>query len=107
VFHQGLAERSGLPFGWVVIGIGAIVLMLWIPLRQRPGLGTVSNVVVVGLAVQAALVLLPQPHHMGVRAAFLIVGIVVNGVATGLYIGGRPRPWTDPPARAHRAPSAA
>jgi uncharacterized membrane protein YczE len=87
VFHQGLAERTGLPFGWVVIGVGALVLLLWVPLRQRPGLGTVSNVVVVGLAVDAALAVLPEPRRLAVRGAFLVAGVITNGVATGLYIG--------------------
>jgi uncharacterized membrane protein YczE len=89
VFHQGVARRTGLRFGWVVIAVGAIVLLLWIPLRQRPGLGTISNVIVIGLAVDATLALLPTPSAMGWRAAFAVVGIVGNGVATGLYIGAR------------------
>ena len=87
VFHQGLAERTGLRFGWVVIGVSAVVLMLWIPLRQRPGVGTVSNVVLVGLAADAALALLPEPRQLVARSIFLAAGIAVNGVATALYIG--------------------
>jgi uncharacterized membrane protein YczE len=87
VFHQGLARRTGLPIGWIVNLAGMIVLLLWIPLRQRPGIGTVSNVIVVGLVVDAALPLLPQPRAMAVRAAFLAAGIGANAVATGLYIG--------------------
>ncbi len=87
VLHQGLAERMGLPIGWIVIGVGALVLLLWVPLGQRPGLGTISNVVVVGLAVDAALAVLPQPRHLVARVAFLVVGVVANGAATGLYIG--------------------
>ena len=87
VFHQGLAEKSGIRFGWVVILVGAAVLLAWIPLRQRPGIGTVSNVVVVGLAVDAALAVLPEPEHLAVRSALLVAGIVLNGVATGLYVG--------------------
>ncbi|RJL33589.1 hypothetical protein D5H75_09815 [Bailinhaonella thermotolerans] len=89
VLHQGLAARTGLPFGWIVIGVGAVVLALWIPLRQRPGLGTVSNVIVVGLAVDAASAVLPTPDHPAARAGFLLAGILLNGVATGLYIGAR------------------
>ena len=87
VLHQGLAARTGLPIGWIVVGVGALVLLLWVPLGQRPGLGTVSNVLVVGLAVDAALAVLPQPRHLLVRLAFLVVGVVANGAATGLYIG--------------------
>jgi uncharacterized membrane protein YczE len=89
VFHQGVARRTGLRFGWVVIAVGAIVLLLWIPLRQRPGLGTISNVIVIGLAVDATLAVLPTPSAMGWRATFAVVGIVGNGMATGLYIGAR------------------
>lgn len=59
VFHQGLSDRLGWTFGAVTIVVGAVVLLLWIPLRQRPGFGTVSNVVVIGLAVDASLAVLP------------------------------------------------
>lgn len=87
VFHQGLARRAGLPIGWVVIAVSVVVLLAWIPLRQRPGIGTVSNVIVVGLVVDAVLPVLPQPRALAVRAAFLAAGILTNGIATGLYIG--------------------
>jgi uncharacterized membrane protein YczE len=89
VFHQGLTRHTGLSFGTVTILVGAIVLVLWIPLRQRPGIGTVSNVVVIGVAVDAALALLPTAEGLPVRLAFLAGGIVLNGIATGLYIGAR------------------
>lgn len=89
VFHQGLALRTGLSFGTVTILVGVIVLLLWIPLRQRPGIGTVSNVLVIGLVVDAALALLATPGALWVRIAFLSGGIVLNAFATGLYIGAR------------------
>ncbi|MEU8391354.1 hypothetical protein [Micromonospora sp. NPDC048842] len=89
VFHQGLSELTGLSFGTVTIGVGALVLLLWIPLRQRPGLGTVSNVVVIGLVVDATLALLPTGGPFSVRIAMLITGIVANGAATALYLGAR------------------
>ncbi len=89
VFHQGVAEVTGLRFGWVVIATGAVVLLLWIPLRQRPGIGTVANVVVIGLAVDAALAVLPTVEPVAARIGFLVAGIVLNGMATGLYIGAR------------------
>lgn len=89
VFHQGLSERTGLSFGTVTIAVGALVLLLWIPLRQRPGIGTVSNVVVIGLVVDATLLLLPEDLPFAARAALLATGIVANGAATGLYIGAR------------------
>jgi uncharacterized membrane protein YczE len=89
VLHQGLARRTGIGTGiWVCI-LGALVLALWIPLRQRPGLGTISNVVVVGLAVEATLALLDPAHGLAARIAFLLAGVALNGVATGLYIGAR------------------
>jgi uncharacterized membrane protein YczE len=87
VLHQGLAGRTGLPIGQVVIGVAVVVLLLWFPLRQRPGFGTVSNVIVVGLAVDGTLAVLPQPHQLAVRTAYLVLGILANAVATGLYIG--------------------
>ncbi|RAO20255.1 uncharacterized protein MED15_02557 [Micromonospora noduli] len=89
VFHQGLSELTGLSFGTVTIGVGALVLLLWIPLRQRPGLGTVSNVVVIGLVVDATLALLPAGGPFGVRIAMLVTGIVANGAATALYLGAQ------------------
>jgi uncharacterized membrane protein YczE len=89
VFHQGVARLTGLTFGTVTIVVGVIVLLLWIPLRQRPGIGTVSNVVVIGLAVDAALALLPTPGSVPVRVAFLVGAVAINAVASGLYIGAR------------------
>lgn len=89
VFHQGLSERTGLSFGTVTIAVGAVVLLLWIPLRQRPGLGTVSNVVVIGLVVDATLALLPAGGPLWIRIGLLTTGIVANGAATGLYLGAR------------------
>jgi uncharacterized membrane protein YczE len=89
VFHQGLATRTGLSFGTITIVVGAVVLLLWIPLRQRPGLGTVSNVVVIGLAVDATLAVLPTVRTIPLRITLLAAGILLNGLATGLYIGAR------------------
>jgi uncharacterized membrane protein YczE len=89
VLHQGLAELTGLTIGVVSIVVGAMVLLLWIPLRQRPGLGTVSNVFVVGLAMDATLAVVPEAHTMAVRIPLLVAGIVLNGLATGLYIAAR------------------
>lgn len=87
VFHQGLARHTPLAIGtWaIVVGIG--VLLLWIPLRQRPGLGTVSNVVLVGATMDVVLGHTQPPHAMGARVACLVGGVFLNGVATGAYIG--------------------
>jgi len=87
VFHQGLAERTGLTFGTVVGLVGAIVLLAWIPLRQRPGLGTLSNIVVLGVAADLTLVLIPPMESLAARSILLVAGILLNGVATGAYIG--------------------
>jgi uncharacterized membrane protein YczE len=89
VLHQGLSRRLGWSLGSVTIVVGALVLLAWIPLRERPGLGTLSNVVVVGLAVDAVLALLPAPGGLAGRAAFAAAGILLNGVATAAYIGVR------------------
>jgi uncharacterized membrane protein YczE len=87
VLHQGLADRLGLPIGWVVNGVAAVVMLAWIPLRERPGLGTVSNVVVVGLAADGALRVLPAPDLLVARFGFLALGIAGTAAATGLYVG--------------------
>jgi uncharacterized membrane protein YczE len=89
VLHQGLVEQFGLTIGQWSIIIGAIVLLLWIPLRERPGLGTISNVFVIGAAVDLFLALLSQPDAVWVRVAYLLLGILINGVATAAYIGAR------------------
>ena len=87
VLHQGLAQVTGIPMGYVVIIISAVVMLLWIPLRQRPGVGTLANMIGVGLALEATLVFLPAPEHLAWRITFLIAGVILNGVGTGLYIG--------------------
>ncbi|WP_170318900.1 YczE/YyaS/YitT family protein [Allorhizocola rhizosphaerae] len=87
VFHQGLARRTGLTIGTVVLITGVVVLLCWIPLRQRPGIGTVSNIVVIAVVVDLVNAVLPQPEHIAVRVAFLVGGIVLCGFASGLYIG--------------------
>jgi uncharacterized membrane protein YczE len=87
VLHQGVAERTGLSFGTVVIITGALVLLAWVPLRQVPGIGTVSNVIVIGVAVDATLAALPHAGSAPVAVAMLLAGVGLNGVAGGAYIG--------------------
>jgi uncharacterized membrane protein YczE len=87
VFHQGLSRQTNLAIGTWTIIVGAVVLLLWLPLRQKPGIGTLCNVVVVGLTINLSLDLMPDPRSMVVRWAYLVGGIVLNGVATGAYIG--------------------
>ncbi len=87
VFHLGVAKIFSLNIGMVMILVGALVLLLWIPLRQRPGLGTVSNVIVLGLAADAALALMPPLESLAARSVLLLCAVVVNAIATGMYIG--------------------
>ncbi|MDX3799868.1 hypothetical protein [Streptomyces sp. AK04-3B] len=86
VLHQGLAELAGMTIGVVTTVVGAVVLLLWIPLRQRPGLGTISNVLVIGVAMDGTLALVPEAHALAVRVPLMAAAIVLNGAATGLYI---------------------
>ena len=92
VLHQGLAPRLGLSFGMTVNLIGALVLLLWWPLRQRPGIGTVANILLIGTAVDLSLLILPEPSGLGWRLGWLVAGIVLNGIAGGAYIGAGLRP---------------
>jgi uncharacterized membrane protein YczE len=87
VLHQGLAHTFGLGIGtWAIIA-SVIVLVAWWPLRQRPGVGTLANALVVGLVIDLMLALVAPPHALWARIALLVGGVVGNGVATGLYIG--------------------
>ncbi|NMH98838.1 hypothetical protein HF526_16210 [Pseudonocardia sp. K10HN5] len=89
VLHDGLTRNIPLSFGAITAVVGAFVLLLWIPLRQRPGLGTVANVVVIAFAVDAALALLPAPAGVAGRIGLMVGGVVLNGVASAAYIGAR------------------
>ncbi len=89
VLHEGLALRTPLSFGLITAVTGVAVLLLWIPLRQRPGIGTVANVVLIALTVDVTLALLPEPDGLVARIALLGGGILVNGVASAAYIGAR------------------
>ena len=89
VFHQGLAGHLGISMGWVVNGVGALVLLLWWPLRQRPGLGTVANVLVIGTVLDLSLHLLPEVSALLPRILLLAGGIALNAMATAAYIGAR------------------
>jgi uncharacterized membrane protein YczE len=87
IFHQGLADRIGWSIGSVIVAVGAVVLLLWIPLRERPGVGTVANMLFVGLAANWSLSFLPEAQGLPLQIAFLVGGIVLQGVAAGTYIG--------------------
>ena len=89
VLTQGLAVHTGWGFGLITIVIGALVLLLWIPIRQRPGIGTVVNVLLIGPSVEVGLLIIPTPSDLAPRIALLASGLMVLAVATGLYIGAR------------------
>jgi uncharacterized membrane protein YczE len=87
VLSQGISRHLGLQIGWVVDMLGAVVLLAWIPLRQRPGLGTLLNIVVVGLAANGTLDLVPFVHGLAWRVALMVSAVLLVAVATGGYIG--------------------
>lgn len=87
VFHQGVAERVDRSIGTVIIATGAALMLLWIPLRQKPGIGTVLNAVEIGLVANVAIALLPQPDSVLVQVPMMLSGVVVVAIGSGLYIG--------------------
>ncbi|MDZ4264882.1 MAG: hypothetical protein U1D00_04130 [Mycobacterium sp.] len=87
VFHQGLALRTGMTIGLASAVVGVAVLLAWIPLRNRPGIGTVANVVVIAVTVDVALWLIPAPASMTVRVSMMLAAVVLNAFSTVLYIG--------------------
>lgn len=89
VFHEGLTRHLPLSFGLVVIVVGALVLLAWVPLRQAPGVGTILNVVLIGLAADAGLAIMARPDALWAQVLLLIGGIIGNGLAGALYIGAR------------------
>lgn len=89
VFHQGLSQKTGLSIGVVVIAVSFLVLLLWIPLRQMPGIGTIANAVLVGLFADLGLWLIPSFSHLGGQIAMLAGAVILNGIASACYIGAR------------------
>ena len=87
VFHYGLTRHVPLSFGQVTILVGAVVLLAWIPLKQRPGIGTILNILVIGLAADFGLSAMSQPGNLVGRSVLLVGGIVLNGLAGALYVG--------------------
>ena len=87
VFAQGLARHTGIGVGWITNIVGLLVLLLWIPLRQKPGLGTVLNVLLVGTAIQVTVTVVPPVHGFLAQVLVLLAGVVVVATASGLYIG--------------------
>lgn len=89
VFAQGLSVQTGIGIGWVTNIVGFFVLLLWIPLRQRPGTGTLANILLVGTSMQLTLEFLPDISGFGLQLLLFLAGIAVVAVASGLYIGAR------------------
>ncbi|UPO76228.1 hypothetical protein [Arthrobacter sp. Helios] len=92
VLGQGTSLQSGIPFGWVTNLIGLAVLLLWIPIRQKPGVGTVLNVLLIGPSAEVGLAVVPAPSEFWAQALLFAGGLVLLAVATGLYIGARMGP---------------
>ena len=87
VFAQGISVHTGLSIGLLTNVIGLLVLLLWIPLKQKPGLGTVLNILLVGPGIELGLWLLPTPDAMWLRVVFFVVGLLLLAIASGIYIG--------------------
>ncbi len=89
VLHYGVTLHTGLSLGTVVIIFGFLVLLLWIPLRQMPGLGTIANVIWIGLSADVALAFIPEVHGLPAQLALFAGSLLVNGLGGGLYIGSQ------------------
>ena len=87
VLHQGLSERLGITIGTASIGVGIVILLAWIPLREKPGVGTVLNVFVIGATIDLTLAVVDRPDALWVQVAFLVLGVWLWGPGSGLYIG--------------------
>lgn len=87
VFHQGIATRTGIPIGTAVILVGITLMLLWIPLRERPGIGTIANALLIGATVDVSLLWLPDPTLLWQQVAFVCLGAFLFGPGSGLYIG--------------------
>jgi uncharacterized membrane protein YczE len=87
VLHQGLSNLTAIPIGTMSIAVGAIVLLLWVPLRERPGIGTVLNVLVIGVVIDLALLVLPTPEALTARIPMMLAGPLLFAVGSGFYLG--------------------
>lgn len=87
VFHQGLSLKTGMSLGTASILMGVLVMLTWIPLRQKPGLGTLCNIFVIGLSMDAALAVMPEITGLPLRLAFMALGVLLTGMGGAAYIG--------------------
>ena len=89
VFAEGLSVHTGIGIGWITNIVGFVVLLLWIPLRQKPGVGTIANILLVGTSIQFVLWIMPPVSGLWLQVVVLLAGIVTVAIASGLYIGAR------------------
>jgi uncharacterized membrane protein YczE len=89
VLHLGLVEHLGLSLGTVLVGTSFVVLLLWIPLREKPGIGTIANALVIGPSADATLAVIDRPDALAWRVAFMLVGVALCALATAMYIGAQ------------------
>lgn len=87
VFAEGLSRQTGIGIGWIANIVGFLVLLLWIPLRQRPGIGTIANILLVGTSMQLTLGVVPPASGLFVQLAVFLAGLLIVALASGLYIG--------------------
>ena len=87
IFHKGLSKKLDISIGLVIVGVGLLLLLLWIPLRQRPGVGTFLNAIEIGLVVNLTKPLIGEPDQLFIRALMVIAGVLVIGLGSALYIG--------------------
>jgi uncharacterized membrane protein YczE len=87
VFHKGLSEKLDVPIGNVIIGVGVLLLLLWIPLKQKPGLGTILNAIEIGLVVNLTKPIVGHPDHIVGRLGLMVAGLLIVALGSALYIG--------------------
>jgi uncharacterized membrane protein YczE len=87
IFHKGLSKKLDLSIGLVIVGVGLLLLLLWIPLRQRPGVGTILNALEIGFVVNLTKPLIGEPDQLIIRALMVVAGVLVIGLGSALYIG--------------------
>ena len=87
IFHKGLSKKLDMSIGLVIVGVGLLLLLLWIPLRQRPGVGTILNALEIGFVVNLTKPLIGEPDQLIIRALMVVAGVLVIGLGSALYIG--------------------
>ena len=87
IFHKGLSKKLDISIGLVIVGVGLLLLLLWIPLRQRPGVGTILNALEIGFVVNLTKPLVGEPDQLVMRTLMVIAGVLVIALGSALYIG--------------------